>query len=602
MTSFDYYHDLAAQLLGRDGFPLPLPNMDRNYPHNIGLLSDAEESALAAAVLQLTNGMSYESWKTLDMDQRVPWMEQAVKKAGADNRSNGVTRAAVIAELTNRVRAGLNVVTGDDVAGWPNGLLEQFVVDGILKPVANAKSIACDACGDDHVEPVQFVEAPPGSPLRAYTTCPENGRIQVPLDRLRCWRVNVEATPNAKSAEAGSPEFKLPENVTVQVTHSTEFLPTPSANDLKGLRDAADYCRAQAAKLGDASAKWWWVQAQVYDQQADKAESRPSPPRHGVSHALAVAHRDTLEAIDPALELYKRTVRFPNPTPVLSAIERFVHELRLVSEWHQELQRRSTMIEACCQVGSKFDVLRQKALSTHTNIPTTISGAKLALERLHSDGTRTPRFLQEVATVRRSAERLLQEPPDDISDAAIAAFKEWRDECRAIQLQAERLHVDGCWYLDQVYQASESDPTERSQAARAILQTDMGGGQLEEVHAAVESMFAWASENQPSDIEVATAEAVSATPSTTIVDDPLNERGQHVLIAMLELDAVDSDRRRTTEEIAVKALGDGTDPNALKNVMSDLKTRQYVLSKTGRGGGCWLTEKGQERARKLRGQ
>ena len=144
------------------------------------------------------------------MDQRVPWMEQAVKKAGADNRSNGLTRAEVIADLVNRGRAGMNVVTADDVAGWPKGLLEQFVVDGILTPAANAKSIACDACGDDHVEPVQFVEAPPGSPLRAYITCPDNGRVQVPLDRLRCWRVNVEATPNAKSAEAGSPEFKLP--------------------------------------------------------------------------------------------------------------------------------------------------------------------------------------------------------------------------------------------------------------------------------------------------------------------------------------------------------------------------------------------------------
>ena len=34
--------------------------------------------------------------------------------------------------------------------------------------------------------------------------------------------------------------------------------------------------------------------------------------------------------------------------------------------------------------------------------------------------------------------------------------------------------------------------------------------------------------------------------------------------------------------------------------MAELKTREFVASKTGRGGGCWLTEKGRARAEKLR--
>ena len=80
----------------------------------------------------------------------------------------------------------------------------------------------------------------------------------------------------------------------------------------------------------------------------------------------------------------------------------------------------------------------------------------------------------------------------------------------------------------------------------------------------------------------------------------LSERAQCVLSAMLELDAVDSDRRRSTEAIAEKALGRGADPNALKNVMAELKTRNLIDSKTGRGGGCWLTVSGQMRAEKLR--
>ena len=82
-------------------------------------------------------------------------------------------------------------------------------------------------------------------------------------------------------------------------------------------------------------------------------------------------------------------------------------------------------------------------------------------------------------------------------------------------------------------------------------------------------------------------------------EKPLGERAQLILVAMLELDAVDSDRRRSTEDIAVKAQGSGTDPNALKSVMAELKTRVLIDSKTGRGGGCWLTDSGRLRAEKL---
>lgn len=83
-------------------------------------------------------------------------------------------------------------------------------------------------------------------------------------------------------------------------------------------------------------------------------------------------------------------------------------------------------------------------------------------------------------------------------------------------------------------------------------------------------------------------------------DEPLSDRAQLVLIAMLELGATQSDHRKSTEEIAAKALGGQADANALKNVMSELNTRDLIDSKTGRGGGCWLTEKGRARAEKLR--
>jgi hypothetical protein len=91
----------------------------------------------------------------------------------------------------------------------------------------------------------------------------------------------------------------------------------------------------------------------------------------------------------------------------------------------------------------------------------------------------------------------------------------------------------------------------------------------------------------------------AALPDRPVEEEPLSDRAQSVLMAMLELGALDSDQRRSTEDIAIKTLGDGTDPNALKSVMADLKTRKFINSKTGSGGGCWLTEAGKRRAEKL---
>jgi len=91
------------------------------------------------------------------------------------------------------------------------------------------------------------------------------------------------------------------------------------------------------------------------------------------------------------------------------------------------------------------------------------------------------------------------------------------------------------------------------------------------------------------------AEAPFAT-----IEEPLGNRAILVLIAMLEMGAFDSDSKRTTEEIAIKALGNSSDANSLKGVMADLSTRRLIDSKTGRGGGCWLTSAGRARAEKLR--
>lgn len=92
--------------------------------------------------------------------------------------------------ILDRLGAGGPTVTADEVARWPDGLLDQLLAEGILHPAENATSVACDACGRDHVEEVIFVESPARSGIRAHIICPEAGRVRVDLNRLRQWAVN----------------------------------------------------------------------------------------------------------------------------------------------------------------------------------------------------------------------------------------------------------------------------------------------------------------------------------------------------------------------------------------------------------------------------
>jgi hypothetical protein len=79
----------------------------------------------------------------------------------------------------------------------------------------------------------------------------------------------------------------------------------------------------------------------------------------------------------------------------------------------------------------------------------------------------------------------------------------------------------------------------------------------------------------------------------------LDEDLQNILVAMLELGATNESKRRTTNEIAERALGNSELGETLKPKMPKLKGRGFVSSKPYRGGGCWLTSAGKAAAEKL---
>jgi hypothetical protein len=93
----------------------------------------------------------------------------------------------------------------------------------------------------------------------------------------------------------------------------------------------------------------------------------------------------------------------------------------------------------------------------------------------------------------------------------------------------------------------------------------------------------------------------TGSPAPKPADLPLSEDQQVLLVAAYELAAFDSDSRKTAAEIVDQAKGHHCDPENVKRALADLVNDKHLLdSKTGRGGGYWLTPEGKRRAKRLK--
>lgn len=86
---------------------------------------------------------------------------------------------------------------GDEVRDRRDAGMDRLVKIGLVRPVENIRCVPCDACAEHHLEEVTYIQSPPGSPVRAYIHCPENGRIAVPLERLKQWAVDFDGLAKA---------------------------------------------------------------------------------------------------------------------------------------------------------------------------------------------------------------------------------------------------------------------------------------------------------------------------------------------------------------------------------------------------------------------
>lgn len=93
------------------------------------------------------------------------------------------------------------VLDAEAVAGWPAGALDRLLAPGLVADAGYAGSAACDACGADHVEPVQWVHVA-GLPPRAFIGCPDYGPVRLDPAVLRRWAVRLPGLA-ARVAEAG---------------------------------------------------------------------------------------------------------------------------------------------------------------------------------------------------------------------------------------------------------------------------------------------------------------------------------------------------------------------------------------------------------------
>jgi len=107
------------------------------------------------------------------------------------------------------------VLTAEDLAGIPPQIKVRLTELGVLRQSATATHVVCDACFEHHVEKVTASKYPDKT-TRFFISCPENGRVEVPRERLFQWTVDFVPILNSLASALfakGSPIEVVPGRV-----------------------------------------------------------------------------------------------------------------------------------------------------------------------------------------------------------------------------------------------------------------------------------------------------------------------------------------------------------------------------------------------------
>jgi len=99
------------------------------------------------------------------------------------------------------------VFGAEDVREWPQGVLQALLDAGILREVEFARSVICQECPEACSVDVHFVDGGQGQESRAFIECTDRddiGRVYVPLERLRTWRLSPKGLAEWVAHELGA--------------------------------------------------------------------------------------------------------------------------------------------------------------------------------------------------------------------------------------------------------------------------------------------------------------------------------------------------------------------------------------------------------------
>jgi len=213
-------------------------------------------------------------------------------------------------------------------------------------------------------------------------------------------------------------------------------------------------------------------------------------------HSLTTAHKGLLAKLQTGIEQFKDVSHYSNTVEIRKAVERFTRELCKVPAWRAELERRSGLVAQKTAPGTAYDQEKGRALKSYRGWPKKPSRSKLAIDGLRI-GEANPILLCQVVKNRDGLEAVLGDRILNLTEQAEAAFRQWLQECIAIQKECEPLECDGCWYLNHVHQAETPKPPEAANGARALIEGgSLGISALRPMELAVESIIEWIREDQ----------------------------------------------------------------------------------------------------------